>query len=394
MTFYDLNVTKPIIKSNGAVNLGAPGTPNLPKLTLGGILDKVGLITQGTAVFTPGTGTIAQDGNGPYNLYTNISLIPNQQVPIVSTSGYGLWLFDFLQSILEADATNYLGFLFTNNLPTLVAGGAVAGIDPTWLNTGNLIATPSGNQQSTAWTFPLHIPVTQRMFNGIVGWWELGNPLAQVTVSLAPGYINAASPFNIYSLNGGAQPYLVTGNSTITLASPICDVIRYLYDTPVQPQDRPPVTFINTVIEDTFQQSVGSAAALTYTFAPLSGYIARAIMYVTDQAAATNVALGVAGTKLLPTSSIQFSVGDGTVLISESIWENVLRQSMQLRSSQWPQGAFFYDFLGQDLTFQNVMSTYDQANIKMALNFSSAVGAASSGKVVRQMLKPLQYVQR
>lgn len=379
MGFYDLNTTKPIIKSNGVTNLTQGGSPNLPRITLGGILEKLVLITQGTAVYTPGTGTIAQDINGPYNLYSNISVIPNQQVPIISVSGYGAWLYNLIKDGLENDTAN----------PYATSLVSVPGSpDGSFVNGGSQIVAPSGSQ-SSLWTFPIKLPVVQRMFNGIVGYWELGNPLAQLTVSLTTAYTGSASPYGIGSTTVGNLPYLLTGNAVTTLATPTVDIVRYLYDTPVNPQDRPPVTFINTIIEDTWQNNVGSSNQLKYTFAPLSGYLARVIGYTVD----STTGKGVAPALMLNNNSFTFGVGDGTNLISENIYENLWRQR-DLTSFDAPQGTVFMDFLGKDLTWQNIFSTYDNANINMAMNFSSNVGANSYGKVIRQVLKPLQYTSK
>lgn len=382
MTFYDLNVTKPIIKSNGTVNLANGGTPNLPRLVLGGVLEKIGIITQGTPVMTPGTGTIARDVNGGYNIYSNLAVIPNQQVPIYSTSGWGNALFNILKDALELD--NFDAYDFQTG--TVTKEQALP--DLSYINSSDLIATPSG-AQSPLWTVPHIIPIVQRMFNGIVGYWELGNPLAQLTVQLIAAYTGAASPYSIASLTAGQLPYLITGNATVTLASPTADIVRYLWDTPVNPQDRPPVTFINTIIEDTFTNNVGSASALKYTFAPLSGYVARVIAYVNDSATGK----GVAPSLCLNTNAFTFGIGDGTTLISESIYETLLRQK-SVAGFDMPQGVWWLDFLGKDLTWQAVFSTYDNANVNLGLNFSSAVGANSYGKVIRQMLKPLQYTAK
>lgn len=378
MAFYDLNVTKPIVKSNGTVALGNGGTPTINKITLGGILQSLNLIVQGTPTYTPGTGTIARDVNGGYNILSQVSVIPNQQVPIVQASGFGLAAFNMLKGNLEGD----------NNVLIAPVNPAQDALDASYVNSSNIVATPSGSQ-NPLYTVPLPIPITQRMFNGIVGYWELGNPLAQLSVQMIPSYTGTASPYNIYSTTPGQSPYLVTGNSTVTLANPTVDVVRNLYDTPVNPNDRPPVTFINVILEDSFQQSAGAAKTLTYTFAPLSGYIARVLMYVNDS---TN-GLGVSPTYMLATNSMTLGVGDGTSLMSESFYEFQLRQRLEL-GTDMPRGMFYYDFLGKDLTFQNVFSTYDYNNINTQLNFSTALGNTSYGKVVRQMLKPLQYTAK
>lgn len=382
MGFYDLNVTKKIIKSNGIQTLGPGGTPVLPKLTIGGILEKVGVLVQGTVTYTPGTGSIARDINGGYNVLSNMAVIPNQQVPIVSVSGYGNWLFNIVKEGLENSAIDAYGFL------TGTATQLQDAVDPSWVDGSSIIATPSGSQAAT-WSIPNYLYTTQRMFNGIVGYWELGNPLAQLTVQLTPSWSGTGSPFTIGSTTAGTQPYLLTGNATTTITNPSADIIRYLYDTPVNPADRPPVTFINTIIEDTFQNNVGSATQLKYTFQPLSGYIARVVAYVFN----STTSKGVDPSLMLASNSLQMNIGDGTSIVSESIYETLLRQKDSL-TFDLPRGAFYLDFLGKDLTWQEVYSTYDTANINFVLNFSSALGASSTAKVVKQVMKPLQYISR
>lgn len=378
MAFYDLNVTKPIIKSNGTVNLPNGGTISSTSLKLGGILEKLILLFQGTVTYTPGTGTIASDVGTGANIASQISVIPNQQVPIIQTSGFGMQLFNMVKENLEGD----------NNVLASPVNAAPGALDNSYVNGSAIIAAPSGSQ-SPLWTLPIPIPIVQRMFNGIVGYWELGNPLAQLSVQVIPSYTGTASPYSIASTTVGQAPYLVTGNSTVTIANPVLDIMRYLYDTPVNPADRPPVTFINVILEDSFQQAAGAAKSLSYTFAPLSGYIARVVTYVND----SSTGLGVAPSQLTAANALTMGVGDGTQLMTENIYEYLIRQRLEL-GTDLPRGAFYYDFLGKDLTFQNVFSTYDYNNINLAMNFGSALGNSSYAKVVKQMLKPLQYTAK
>lgn len=383
MSFYDINVTKPIIKSNGITSLSSGGAPVPVRITIGGVLDKLGLITQGTAAYT---GTVARDVYGGWNIYSNISVLPNQQVPLVSVSGAGLAHWNMLKDGLERSATSVWDYKpgtvsATPNYP-----------DTSYINSSGLVATPSASQ-SDLWTLPLVVPICQQMFNGIVGYWELGNPLAQLSLQLTPAYTGSASPYGIASSTAGALPYFaasVPGTNNATLASPQVDVIRYLYDTPVDPANRPPTTFINTLLEDTPQNNVGSATSLNYAFAPLSGYVARVLAVVLD----STTGVGVSPDLMLQSGAVTFGIGDGTTLISESIYENLLRQRTEMHGTDMPQGSFFFDFLGPDLTWQNVFSTYDNANVNMSLNFSSALGASSTCKIIRQVLKPLQYTAR
>lgn len=378
MAFYDLNVTKPIIKSNGTVNLPNGGTISSTSLKLGGILEKLILLFQGTVTYTPGTGTIASDVGTGANIASQISVIPNQQVPIIQTSGFGMQLFNMVKENLEGD----------NNVLASPVNAAPGALDNSYVNGSAIIAAPTGSQ-SPLWTLPIPIPIVQRMFNGIVGYWELGNPLAQLSVQVIPSYTGTASPYSIASTTVGQAPYLVTGNSTVTIANPVLDIMRYLYDTPVNPADRPPVTFINVILEDSFQQAAGAAKSLSYTFAPLSGYIARVVTYVND----SSTGLGVAPSQLTAANALTMGVGDGTQLMTENIYEYLIRQRLEL-GTDLPRGAFYYDFLGKDLTFQNVFSTYDYNNINLAMNFGSALGNSSYAKVVKQMLKPLQYTAK
>jgi len=52
--------------------------------------------------------------------------------------------------------------------------------------------------------------------------------------------------------------------------------------------------------------------------------------------------------------------------------------------------VFYIDFLGRDLTLQNVLDTFTAGNINLQMNFSSALGATASGKVIRAMLQAVQ----
>jgi hypothetical protein len=388
MTFYDLNVTKPIYKSNGVVNLGPGGQASIVRLNLGGILDRIGLITQGTPVMTA---TVTRDVQGPFNIYSNISVIPNQQVPIVSISGYGLALFNMLKYGLEND-DYYVWDLKNGNAIT----NSPDVFPESWINGGALVTTAGFTAPApVTLNIPHVIPICQGMFNGIVGYWELGNPLAQLTVQLIPAYIGSASPFQIASNVGGSEPYTGTaipGTNNATLANPTVDVIRYLWDTPINPKDRPPVTLINTIIEDTFQNNVGSSNQLKYAFAPLSGYVARCMTYVYN-GTGINTGTGVDPSLGLASNYFQFGIGDGTILVSENVNETNIRQRREL-GFDLPRGTTYLDFLGKDLTFQSIFSTYDNANVNLQHNYSSALNANATAKVIRQVLKPLQYTQK
>ena len=200
MPWGDPGVSKRLRISNGVVTPGVGGSPNTVPIQQTGILDELALLFSGTATITAGTGTVAKDVLGPWNVITNVNLSPNQQAPVINLSGYGLYLANLMKSA-EPDRP------FTPDTMAVSETSASASADvfnfPT--STGTL-------------RFYERIPVTQRVrsLGGSIGYWPLQNPAMQLALNYTLNSASAASPWNIYSTTAATAPYLVTGNATVT----------------------------------------------------------------------------------------------------------------------------------------------------------------------------------
>jgi hypothetical protein len=377
MTFYDINKTKKIIKSNGLLSLNPSGVPAQQQIIQAGILEKLVLLFQGTPNFATPTGTINADFRAPYNLINNITVQPNQQAPIVQASAWMLYLFNMLKYCMENDTT---GFVFDQGV-----GAIGTSPDNSFVNNGRNTVNPTGTQNQY-FQFPVDVPVLQRMLNEDVGYWELDNVLTTLAVQISTVLQGTTSP---YSMGTSASPILstepfnLTGTATATLAGAVADILRVLWTTPEI--DKPDMQMISVVLEDAPQGSnVAGSKQVTYKVNANSGYLARLLMFVYDG----NISKGVFPSNM---TNILFSYGDNTQLMVENPYEALYRQRYEL-GLDLPQGAFYYDFLGKDCTWQNVFDTYNFANATMQMNIgTTALGTGSFAQVLKQLILPLQY---
>lgn len=370
MAWGDQGVSKRLRISNGVVTPGVGGSPNSVAIQQTGILQSLALLVSGSATVTPGTGTAVRDTLGPWNLFTNVSLAPNQQAPIIQLSGYGLYLANVMRGA-EDD------FPRTDDTVVVSETSAAALAD--------LYNFPSA---TATLRFYEKLPITQRVrsLGGDIGYWPLQNPAMQLGLSYTLNSASSASPYNIFSTVAGNSPYLVTGNGTATLTSPQIDVMRTMYQVPASPSDFPPFQFVSTWIEEAPQgASIGGSTGFTWQATPLSGLLARIGLFIFDSTAAA----GVANATLNLSNSLQLTYDANTVKFSESSYE-ALQRMHGLYEFLPPQGFYTWDLLGSDLTLQDTMNTSTTANIKLIVTTSAALGATSSAKIIRQIISPLE----
>lgn len=356
--------------SNGVTNWGPAGSPTTVDIKRTGILRGLRILTDGTATFTPGTGTIARDVMGPWNVYSQIVVTPNQQAPVRRTSGYGNFIDYFMRSPERANIT-----------PDTVLASETSADPLADIYSGS--STTSGD-----WRFYFDVPIAQmiRSLGTEIGLWPLENPAVQLQFQFTPAGSTAASPFSIASSVATQAPYLVTGNATAVVASPQIDLRRFLWEVPARAEDNPPYTFVTTLLEETPQSGNPSGAQLSeWKAMPLSGIILRLACFILD--GATNQ--GVAESKLTGSNAFTLLFGADTQKFSET------GQAAHARMSDYygalpPQGVFIWDFLGKDLTLADVLDTYTIPEIRLDMNFSSTLGAGSFIRIIRQMLVPLE----
>jgi len=370
-------VSKYQLISNGAINWGPGGFPASAPLQQVGILKELRMIQNGSPTFTVGTGVITQDILGPYNAYNNLSLISNQQAPIFQTSGYGMYLINVIKNGLEnlgtPDTTmisvlNHTETSYRFNFPQ------------------NALAAAPANQQLN-WF--LDLPVSQRVksLGGDVGMFILQNPNIVLTFAFTPNSASAASAYNIYSTTAGNSPYKVTNNATVTLATPSVDLVRKMFEAVTNQADYPNLQWVSQWLEESPQSAVGGATQLNWKKNPVAGLLCRIIGYVFDS---TN-SNGVYSSNLTAANAINLTYETNITKFSETGIEALDRQHDQLGGFDAPQGCFFYDLLGPDLTVQDVLNTATVPNIQFQMNFAAALGSSSTAKIVYQTLIPVAF---
>lgn len=371
MSWGDIGVSKRLRLSNGVSAWGTGGVPVSVPLQQTGILERLHLYTTGAETVTLGGGTAAVDVLGPWNAYNQYLLSPNQQAPIYLASGYGTALVnDLIAGLEEGQATPDIRLFAETN------AAALADIYNAPTSTGTL-------------NFYQRIPVSQllRSVGGHIGMWPLQNPAVQLQFQFTPNSASAASAYNIYSLTANAAPFLTTGAATVTWTTPTVELWRDIWQIPLNEQDYPPFSLVNQWIEETPQgASVASATTATWQATPLSGLLARVIVFVLD--GATNT--GVAGSKMTQSNALQLTYDNDTPIFSESYSGAMTRQHQELGFNM-PQGTFYFNLLGKDLTLARVLNTNEIGNIKVKLNFTTALGASGSAiKIIKQMITPLE----
>lgn len=374
-------VSKLQMISNGSTAWSTAGAfPVTSPLQQVGILNKLRMIQSGTPTFTAGGGTIAADVMGPYNIYSNLTLISNQQAPVFQTSGYGMYLINCLLEGLEG---------MGNTPDTATVSGANAA-DSTYIFNARETSVP-GAPANQGWNFFLNLPVAQRVksLGGDVGMFILQNPNVQLQFSFTPNTsapTSGAYPIWAASTSPGVAPYTIAAGTTpsVTLTNPQVDLVRYIYEAVQNAEDYPNLEWVSQWLEESPQSAVGGATQINWKKNPVAGLLCRIMGYVYD----SSVSNGVRTTNLTAPNAINLTYETNITKFAESGLEAMARQRDRI-GHDMPAGSFFYDLLGPDLTLQDVLDTSRVPNIQFQMNFASALGATSSAKILYQTLLPL-----
>lgn len=374
MPWGDPGVSKKLRLSNGVVNFGTGGQPVPGNIQPTGILRALRMLMSATPTFVPGTGVIARDVNGPWNVLTQVLVSPNQQAPVVQVSGYGLYLINCMLSEESGDV----------GLPP-----DVAAVAETSSETATDIYSASATSGTTPWKFPLFLPISQRVrsLGGDIGMWPLQNPSITLQASYTPNSSSQVGPYNIYSLTAGQSPYLVTNNATVTLTNPGIEFIRELWQVPASQSDFPPFQVVSSWIEEQPQGSnVNGATSFSWLMTPLSGILVRLGVYIYDGAQNG----GVLASNLTASNALLLSYDATTPKFSESAQAALARQRQHF-TFDLPQGFYTYNLMGKDLTLQDTLDSHTTGNIKFTANFNAALGSTnSSAKIIKQVISPLE----
>lgn len=364
----DPNVSKKLVLGNSITPWGTGGFPVPVQVLRGDILCDLLMQTTANPTYTLGGGTIALDVNGPYNTYTLITVGPSNSAKIYQTSG---WM-NYLINLIKQNEDPYRNFT-SNAITTLNPAPAVE------------FYTGSQTTGTTTWRFSTLLPVSQmiRSLGMEVGMWQLAEQSLNMQVTFTPGSASTASPYNTFSTTAGVQPYLTTGAATVTMASPQVDLLRILYKNPFDPADAPPFDFVSVWTQDVFQNATTTAPS--YTFPANSGLLCRAIIDTFD--AGTNNG-GLVATYWPNADSIKVRYGTSDIKESYSGFE--ARELMIYNYGfEPPQGVFFFDWLGSNLTLQDTLNTAILLNCRIELAQAAALPANSRMNVGYQLLQPI-----
>lgn len=384
LEFNSQNITR-LLRLANSTSVWQSNTQTPVQIVQAGYLRELALILSG-AVTTTTTAITLLDNFAPWGLLSNVQVNSNVQAGVINCSGIGLNWIDQVVMGLEK-----LGNTFdttVSSTPFTAVDEPQGGPVATALNpVPSLYQVPLTVQAGASLIVPYWLPLAQKIntLDGYVGIWDLQDPSIQMVLNYTPGTSTTSTPFSITEGTASTGAGLLTqAANTSTIAAPTLDVVRIMYDPPLDPANDPEFGYVHSWYEELWNTAPGGSSTINWRALANSGYITRLIFGVWDSASTS----GVADTKTNLSNSINLTVGNNAPIYVESINEYRLRSSIEL-GHQLTQGAFYVDFLGQDLTLQNVVDTFTAGNINLQMNFSSGLGATSSGKVIRGMLQAL-----
>jgi hypothetical protein len=371
MAWGDEGVTKLQYKQDSTTAWGPIGSPKNVQITKAGIIRKLRMIQDsGTIAFA---GATSASKWGPYNAYTLLELLANSQQDIVRVSGIGLYWINCLLAGLEEQAPP----------PNATWGSPLNVTDQDYVYNGSETAAATTN---TDWNWSLNIPVAQniRTIGGDVGMIPMSTENAQLQFSFTPNAVSLSG--TTYTMQSAADdlsaPYF--GANAVTLPAPVLDLVRVMYEAIQNPSDFPDFSFVSQWLEETPQQFSGTQ--WTWKQNQDAGILLRLLFGVFKSTSPW----GVASAGLTNQSAIQLSYNTDTAKFKETGLEALARQREQL-SFDMPQGVFFYDLLGRDLSLSDVLNTYVVPAIQLQMNYTAlTLNTNQNPKVIAQRLLPLK----
>lgn len=321
-----------------------------------GLLKRLRLINSLSVTLAEGTGSIARDVQGPWNLFSNLLIRVSGLDLLYQVSGWGLYLINLVNYATSA-APDSVGPTVTNNA-----------------NQADLFNFPvSGAAQPLV--FALDLPFTTPM----LGFEDLGLWLIQnetVNMEVVP----------TYAALGGAnrllQPYVLTGNATATVVSGSSAVWREFYGVPQRAEDMPPLGYVHQW-EEQYDAVTGSQQDI---FHQRGGILETLLYQIVDAANTTSgLADGIASTDV---ASIEFKYDANDTPFDESPAQIEQRQR-ELYGKDLPLGVYSHDFFRETKTLQDTYNTENYINIKTRFRFNKSLTAGSYIRTVRERLLPV-----
>lgn len=383
LEFNSQNVTR-LLRIANSTSIWQSNTQTPVQIVQAGYLRDIMLILSG-AVTTTTTAITLLDNFAPWGMFSNVQVNSNVQAGVINLSGIGLnWVDQVIMGLEKLGNTFDTSVASTPTTSTdQPRGGPTGTTDNPDPSLYQIPLTTAGGTIILPWWIPLAQKINT--LDGYVGIWDLQDPSIQMTVLYTPNSSSTSTPFNIVegTASTGAGLFTQAANTSV-IAAPSVDVVRVMYDPPLDPMNDPEFGYVHSWYEELWNTAPGGSSTINWRALANSGYITRLIFGVWD----STPAAGVADSKGNNSNFINLTVGNNAPVYVETVNEFRLRSSIEL-GHQLTQGAFYIDFLGQDLTLQNVLDTFTAGNINLQMNFSSALGATSTGKVIRGMLQAL-----
>lgn len=383
LEFNSQNITR-LLRLTNSTSVWQSNTQTPVQIVQAGYLRDIMLILQGV-VTTTTTAITLIDNFAPWGMFSNVQVNSNVQAGVINLSGIGLnWVDEVVMGLEKMGNTFDTAVTATPTTSTdQPRGGPTGTTDNPMPSLYQIPLTTAGGTLILPWWVPLAQKINT--LDGYVGIWDLQDPSIQMTLNYTPGSASTSTPFNIVesTVSTGAGLFTQAAN-TSTIAAPTVDVVRIMYDPPFDPANDPEFGYVHSWYEEMWNTAPGGSSVINWRALANSGYITRLIFGVWN----STTALGVADSLGGGTNFINLTVGNNAPVYVETVNEFRLRSAIEL-GHQMTQGAFYIDFLGQDLTLQNVLDTFTAGNINLQMNFSSALGATSTGKVIRGMLQAL-----
>jgi hypothetical protein len=373
MPWGDEGVTKLLLKQDSTTSWGPIGAPITIQLIKSGILRNLRLVQGGGALTMP-AGQITASKMGPYNIYSDLTVLANAQQTVYKSSGYGAYLIDSVKIGLEYDDVPPNASLANSINPT----------DVDYIFDGRATSAPVTNTQ---WNWSLKLPISQmiRSLGGDVGLIPMSTENAQMTFSFTQNALSVSG--TTYTITSTAddlsQPYFHASN-TVTVATPSVDLVKELYEPIINEADFPDFSFVNQWVEERAQTV--NTTGFTWKQNQDAGVILRLIFgfFVSTSP------WGIATSTLTANNSLQLSYNTDIVKFKETGLEALVRQREQL-GFDLDVGVFFYDLLGKDLTLADVLNSYIVPAIQLQMTTTAiTVNTTVPPKIIVQRLIPIR----
>ena len=322
-----------------------------------GLLKALRLINSLNVTLTPGTGAIARDSWGPWNLFANLLLRVSGLDLLYQVSGWGLYLINLVTNPDYAPDVN--GITVTN-----------ASTQPELFN------FPAAGAAQTL-LFSLELPFVAPL----LGFEDLGLWLIQnetVNMEVVPTYnaLGGATRLN--------QPYDLTGNATAAVNSGSTAIWREFYGVPARQEDMPPLGYVHQW-EEQFDAVTGSQIDINHQ---RGGVLLRVLHQIVDAdstGGGANIINGLANANLT-TTSFKYDANDTPF---DEDTPSILARQRQLYHHDLPQGVVTYDFFTRTKNLQDTYNTENYINMKTRFIFGKALVAGSNIRTVRERLLPV-----